>query len=212
MTAKLTPQTRLIAIVGLVLLAAVAALMVMRGGLIGSSSDEDVIASDSPVTRDAPVTPTTPAKPSTTPAKPTAVTILPGVPSPVASALQRSKVVVAALVAGGTADRVRVAEARAGARSVGASFVTLDVRKEAQAKTVSEYVGNGTTATVIVVNRPGKIANSFQAYADRAIVAQAALNAGAPGVAPKAKAKAKAGAAPKASLAPKARTKAKKRS
>lgn len=194
MTAKLTPQTRLLAVVGLVLVVAFAAMMVMRGGLLGSSSDTESAS----LPTDSKGLPATPRTRTTTPspAKPK-VTILPGVPSPIASALQRSNVVVAAIVGGATADAKRVAEARAGASSVGARFVTLDVRKEAQAKAVASYLGNGTEATVVVVNRPGKVANSFSAYADRAIIAQAAVNAGAtPKPAPargaKAKAKAKA--------------------
>lgn len=176
MTAKLTPQTRVLAILGLVLVVAFAAMMVMRGGLSGSSSD-DVAA---PVRT--PSTPTIPGigdRTTTAPARPKRIAVLPGVPSPVASALQRSRVVVAALVGGASADRTRVAEARAGAKSVGAAFVTLDVRKESQARAVSTFLGKGTSATVLVVRRPGKVANSFSAYADRAIIAQAAVNAGA---------------------------------
>lgn len=190
MTAKLTPQTRLLAVLGLVLVVAFAAMMVMRGGLLGSSSDEEVATL--PV--QAPTDPVTPVRP--TPAKspsvikPAAVKILPGVPARLASALQRSKVVVAALDGGTTADRIRLVQARAGAKSVGAAFVTLDVRREAQAKAVASFLEDGSDATVLVVNRPGKVANSFSTYVDQAIVAQAAVNAGA--VKPKAVAKSKA--------------------
>lgn len=184
MTAKLTSQTRLLAVLGLVLVVAFAAMMVMRGGLPGSSSDGEVATL--PV--QAPTDSVTPARTKArTKAPSPAVKILPGVPARLASALQRSKVVVAVLDGGTTADRIRLTEARAGAKSVGAAFVTLDVRRESQAKAVTSFLEDGSDATVLVVNRPGKIANSFSTYVDQAIVAQAAVNAGA--VKPKAAAK-----------------------
>lgn len=179
MTAKLTPQTRLLAVLGLVLVVAFAGMTIVRGGLLGSSASEPAAEVPAPsATAATPVPATT--RPAPRAAVPKHVAILPGVPGKVAGALQRSTVVVAALVGGGSADHARVVEARAGAHSVvGAAFVTIDVRKEAQARALAGFAGKESDATVLVITRPGKIANSFDSYVDRAIVAQAAVNAGA---------------------------------
>ena len=165
------PRAALIGIV--VLIAAFAALMIVRAGVIGgSSSDSTAIP--------APSSSPTPAKPvHTSPAKPTVV-LLPGLPAQIASKLRYSKVVVVSLYTGTAAgDRAAVAEARHGAREVGAGFTAVNVLDEKQARAVAAFGGPVDSPAVLVVRRPGKIVTQFTGSVDDKIVAQAAHNAGA---------------------------------
>ena len=162
-----------VALIGLVvLIAAFAALMVVRAGVIGgSSTDSTSAATPSPNTA-------TPAKPAhTTPAKPVVV-LLPGLPEQVAHGLRYSKVIVVSMYAG-PADRASVAAARAGARRAGAGFAAVNVINEANARSLSPFAGNVSTPTLLVVRRPGRIVNRLPGTVDSAIVTQAAYNAGA---------------------------------
>jgi hypothetical protein len=177
MTAKLTPHTRLLAIAGLVLAVAVAAMMVMRSGVTDSSSTGERAT---PATASRSSIATHPAKATRKHATaPKPIVILPGVPSRVGRALQHSRVVVAVVSGGGPTDHAQAVEARAGAKRAGAAFVQLDVRKEAPARSVASFAGTDGSARILVVRRPGKVVNRFRTLADRAIVAQAAVNAGA---------------------------------
>jgi len=166
------PRAALIGIV--VLIAAFAALMVVRAGVIGgSSTDSTAIATPSPSSL-------TPAKPGqTSPAKPTVV-LLPGLPAQIASKLHYSKVVVVSLYTGTAAgDRAAVAEARHGAREVGAGFTAVNVLDEKQARAVAAFGGPVDSPAVLIVRRPGKIVTQFTGSVDGKVVAQAAHNAGA---------------------------------
>ena len=166
------PRAALIGIV--VLIAAFAALMVVRAGVIGGSST-DSTSTATP----APSSSLTPAKPVLTPAKPTVV-LLPGLPAQIASKLRYSKVVVVSLYTGTAAgDRAAVAEARSGAREVGAGFTAVNVLDEKQARAVAAFGGPVDSPAVLVVRRPGKIVTQFTGAVDGKIVAQAAHNAGA---------------------------------
>ncbi len=165
------PRAALIGIV--VLIAAFAALMVVRAGVIGgSSTDSTPVAVPSP-------SPVTPSKPAQTPAKPTVV-LLKGLPAPIASKLHYSKVVVVSLYTGTAAgDRAAVAQARSGAHEVGAGFTAINVLDEKLARSVVGFGGPADSPAVLVVRRPGKIVAQFTGSVDGKVVAQAARNAGA---------------------------------
>ena len=190
-------QNRKLVLVGLGVIALAVALLVIRPLLLGSSDEATTISS----TKVAPPASSAPApKPAIdavpTPSKPR-VKILPGVPAPVGAALQRKPVVVVSLYV--NRSSASLAQARKGAATSGAGFVTVNLLREPQAKAVSGFAGANTSSTeTLVVQRPGKIVNRFPGYVDRAIVAQAAVNAGAHPPKPKpAKNKAKAAAGAK---------------
>ena len=164
------------AVIGLaVLIAAFAALMVVRTGVIGGDSTDST-----PLATPAPGTPSTPSKPkAATPAKP-AVVLLPGLPAQIASKLRYSKVVVVSLYASnGAGDGDAVASARSGAREVGAGFTAINVLNEKQARELTGFGGPVDSPSVLIVRRPGKIVTQFPGVVDSTVVAQAALNAGA---------------------------------
>lgn len=163
------PRVALIGIVALI--AAFAALMVVRSGVINGSSTESTIA---PAPTQIPRTTST--KPSAAPK----VVLLPGLPAPVASKLRYSKVVVVSLYTGTSAgDRSAVATSRSGAREVGAGFTAVNVLDEKQALAFAKFGGPVDSPAVLVVRRPGKIVAEFTGAVDDKIVAQAARNAGA---------------------------------
>jgi hypothetical protein len=177
MTVKISPQVRLLGLLGLGLVAALAAVMVLRGGLLGSSTDTETPAPS--IAR-----PDTPAKPSAdpatpAPAKPT-IKLLPGLPQPVDQALRVSRVVVVSVYAGpSAADRSVAGKVRSAAQGVGAGFVALNAFDERNAKELEPFAGATSVPAVLVVRRPGNVVKRFEGYVDPAVVAQAARNAGA---------------------------------
>jgi len=176
MTAKLSPQTRLFALVGLAAIVALAAMMAFRSGVIGGSSSSDSLSPTAPPKTSTVPTPT--PKP-TTPAKPKVV-LLPDLPAQVASKLRQSRVVVVSLYTGTAAlDRSAAAEAKAGAKRAGSGFLAVNVLEEKKARAMQQFVGAISTPSVLVVRRPGKIVTRIEAVTDSKVVAQAARNAGA---------------------------------
>ena len=160
------------AFIGLaVLIAAFAALMVVRAGVIGGSTDAVPVATPSPNV----VTPAKPVQPVS--AKPRVV-LLPDLPAQVRHKLLYSKVIVVSLYAG-SADRATIASARKGARTSGAGFASINVIDDRNARAVATFAGEVSSPTLLVVRRPGKIVNRFPGTVDSAIVTQAAHNAGA---------------------------------
>ncbi len=149
-----------------------AALLVVRPILLGPK-DETTAA---PPATTLPRTPVTPAKP--TPARPRLL-LLPGLPKPVDHGLRSKQVVVVALTVGHQATGPLFGQARKGAHAAGAGFVTLDLTRERNAQSTLAFAGADTSGGLLVVQRPGKIVNRFEGYVDSAIVAQAAVNAGA---------------------------------
>ena len=120
----------------------------------------------------------TPLKPAghTTPK----IVLTPGLPAPVAHALRYSKVVVLSVYVGQSQqDRVWVAKARKGDRSVGACFVAVNVGADRPAAQINSFVGTVSSPSMIVVKRPGRIVTTIAGPVDETIVAQAAHNAGA---------------------------------
>ena len=177
MTTAAPIQTRIALLLGIVAALGLAAFMLMRSG---GGSDEPVAAA--PIARTPAAKPAAAPKPTTqnrvTPAKPTIV-LNPGLPANLAKALRRERVVVAAVYAPGAGYLAAVAQARAGAREVGAGFVTLNVLREQQARALEALVGPISDPSVLVFERPGTVALRLDGYADSTLVAQAAQNAGA---------------------------------
>jgi hypothetical protein len=101
-----------------------------------------------------------------------------GLPSSIASALQRREVVVVSLYAPNLPlDDMALQEARAGASAVGAGFVALNVLNESQARPLAELLGSLEDPAVLVFKRPGDVFLRLTGYADQQTVAQAAANA-----------------------------------
>jgi hypothetical protein len=174
MTAKLSPQTRVFALVGLATIIALAAMMALRSGVIGGSSSSDTASlTTPPKTQPAPNrTPATPAKPK--------VVLLPDLPAQVASKLRQSRVVVVSLYTGtAPLDRSAVGEAKAGAKQAGSGFLAINVLDDKKARAMQDFVGAVSTPAVLVVRRPGKVVTRIEAVTDSKVVAQAARNAGA---------------------------------
>ena len=163
------PRPALIGIVALV--AAFAALMVVRTGVLGGSSSTAVPT--------APATAPAPVKASATPAVPKVV-LLPGLPSDVAHALRFSRVVVVSLYIGqAPGDHASVTQARLGARAAGAGFVAVNVGSDRKAGSIASFVGPVSPPSMLVVRRPGKIVTRISGPVESAVVTQAAHNAGA---------------------------------
>jgi hypothetical protein len=103
-----------------------------------------------------------------------------GLPIQIMVALRSHNVVVVSLWgAGGKIDEMSRDEAAAGAASVGAGFVSLNVLargREAEALTLK--LGTMLRApTVLLFTSGGKLANTLEGFRDRETVAQSALNA-----------------------------------
>lgn len=168
--------TRMLVLLGAAAVALAAFFFAVRPVLLKDSGSPSAAAV--PTTR--PATPArTPARPAAKPGTKPAIRLLPGLPANVARALRREPVVVAAVWAPRTGDAQALAQARAGAREVGAGFVVLSVLAERQAKVVEKLVGPISDPSVLVFKRPGRIVLRFDGFADAAVVAQAAHNAGA---------------------------------
>ncbi|HVC87691.1 MAG TPA: hypothetical protein VNC40_09730 [Gaiellaceae bacterium] len=127
-----------------------------------------------------PTTPTTPAAPQSTPSNPVHVvppTVDPLLPAPLRSALERYPVVVAGFYnPDSPVDSRTIEEARAGAATAHAGFVSVNVLNDAVAGPLTALLPSGQILPnpgFIVYTRPGKIAYRSDGYLDRAGVAQA---------------------------------------
>ena len=103
-----------------------------------------------------------------------------GLPMQIMVALRSHNVVVVSLWgSGGTIDAMSRDEAAAGAASVGAGFVSLNVLdrgRDAEALTLK--LGTMLRApTVLLFTSGGKLANTLEGFRDRETVGQSALNA-----------------------------------
>jgi hypothetical protein len=199
MSLTLSPQLRLIALIGALAALLLAGTMFF---LTRSGGDESTGVSDAelaqalaplgtPKTAAAaakpavkPVAKTPAAKPKATKtqaAKAAPAVTAEGVPWAIAQALRRDPVVVVSLFAGGAeVDRYTVDEARAGAKSAGAGFVSLDVLAERNAEPLATFLGGVVEPPVVLVyQRPTALHLRFDGFVDRDTVAQAAQDAGA---------------------------------
>ncbi|MEI7760707.1 MAG: hypothetical protein WCJ67_08045 [Thermoleophilia bacterium] len=170
-TSARIPRPALIAIA--VLLAAFAALMIARvvhpGRPASSSAALHAPAPNAP-----------PVKTRSAPNSKPRIALLPDLPVAVAHALRYSKViVVSAYIGQAPGDHPAVTEARKGALSAGAGFVAVNVGNDNVAAAFSSFIGPVTPPAMLIVRRPGRILTRISGQVESAIVAQAALNAGA---------------------------------
>jgi hypothetical protein len=175
-TTTLSPPIRLLAIVGVIAVVGLGVLLLAHNRSASSSSTPSISSPTTPT--HSRVTPAT--KPVVKPVRPK-VALLPNLPRPVAHALRNSKVVVVVLFShGATGDGSAVGQARTGAKSARSGFTAINVANEKIARALGTFAGAAVSPpAVLIVKRPGKIVNQFSGYADSAIIAQAALNAGA---------------------------------
>lgn len=197
MSLTLSPQIRLIALLGAAaaLVFAVAMLLLTRGGDADTSAVSEAElaealtpletpskAATKPSAPSAVQAPAAKAKPTKQPrVRPVPLVTKDGVPWAIAQALRRDSVVVVSLFAGGAeVDRFTIDEARAGARSAGAGFVALDVLAKRNAEPVATLLhGVVEPPAVLVYRRPAALFLKFDGFVDRDTVAQAAQDAGA---------------------------------
>jgi hypothetical protein len=126
------------------------------------------------------VKPAVTSKPKAKPAKPVParVAVLPGLPWPLAQALRKHELVVMALFdPQARTDVITVAEAAVGAEVAHAGFVPLDVLDQRAAGPLLRQLGVLPDPAVLVYRRPGKLVARFDGFADRDTVAQAVANA-----------------------------------
>ena len=192
MTLSVSPQMRLVALLGGVAALGLAAFM-----FLGHSSPGSTQAALTPAERSAmharskhePRSTPAPkrvapaphkATPMPAPAKPArpAIAVLPGLPPDLASSLRRHELVVVSLYdPQARVDRISLAEASAGAAVAHAGFVPLNVLDQRQAGPLMTQLGVLPDPAVLVYRRPGKLVARFDGFADRDTVAQAVINA-----------------------------------
>ena len=187
-------QLRLNVILPIVLFAVLAVgvglFTLTRGQGSSSAADESQL---SVIHRPAPVSPAKTAKPRTPtkpvqsakpkpvkPAKPAkpVVKLNAGLPPALARALTSHRVAVVSFVTPDSGiDEMAAMEAAAGARAVGAAFVTVDVSRERSARPFSLMLGVLKAPSVLIFKRPGELFVQLDGFADLDTVAQAADNA-----------------------------------
>ena len=190
MTLSVSPQMRLVALLGGVAALGLAAFM-----FLGHSSPGSTQATLTPAERSA-MHAKSKHKPRSTPApkrvaphkaiskpapaKPArpAIAVLPGLPPDLARSLRRHELVVVSLYdPQARVDRISLAEASAGASVAHAGFVPLNVLDQRQAGPLMTQLGVLPDPAVLVYRRPGKLVARFDGFADRDTVAQAVINA-----------------------------------
>jgi hypothetical protein len=102
-----------------------------------------------------------------------------GLPSALASALLRDRVVVVSLFAPNVElDDVAMREAKAGAADAGVGFVAVNVLEESQSRPLTKLLGVLEDPAVLVFRSPSELVTRFSGFADKQTVFQAARNAG----------------------------------
>lgn len=183
----------LLPIVLLAVLATGIGLFILTRSQETSTASDDASLSSLPRPARTPVTPAptaaaTPradgrAKPKPKPARPAKpakpkVKLTAGLPPALARALTSRRVAVVSLMTPDAGvDELATMEAAAGARAAGASFVTVDVSRERQARPFAVMLGVLEAPTVLVFKRPGELFVRLDGFADLDVVAQAADNA-----------------------------------
>jgi hypothetical protein len=170
-TLELSTPVKVIALAGLILVLAAGGFASYTVAMRHKQADEQVVS----------VPAHTPAQHGATvhfSQTPKPIVLDADLPAPVHQALRSSREVVAVLTAQGVpGDSDNVAEARLGARAAHVAFTVLDVTRETVAAPLAAWAPNAVDGTVLVVQRPGKVAVELDGYADRQMVEQAALDA-----------------------------------
>ena len=199
MGSKVSQPVRIVALVGLLGALALGAGFALLGKSAGSSAppklikplhgDHGAAAAAKPVVAAAHKAKTTVAVKAHAKAKPVApkpehpavaVVQLPdnGLPAVVNQALLTHAVVVVSLYdPQALVDSASLGEAEAGAKLANAGFVPLNVLTEAQAQPLAKKLGVLPDPALLVFRRPGDLVFRMNGFADRATVAQAAVNA-----------------------------------
>ena len=131
----------------------------------------------------APATATTPAAPATTPAPTISAetTVSSGIPAALAAQLRKFPVVVIAIYdPQSQVDAIAFAEAQAGAKAAKAGFLPVDVLDDKIVAPITALLPGGGLLPdpgVLIFQRPGTLVTQFNGFADRDMVAQAAVNA-----------------------------------
>jgi hypothetical protein len=201
MTLTVSPQIRLVALIGALAAAGLAVFMFTMGGP-ASSVEAGSAPTIKPLyngrkvpvhpkatkpvahkpTATAKPVPAKPAKHQVAPAKPPAAPKAPivsanGLPLVLVTALEHHSVVVVALYdPQSRVDGISLAEAGAGAAAAQAGFVPLNVLDASQAGPLMKLLGVLPDPAVLVYRRPGDLVARFDGFADRDTVAQAATN------------------------------------
>ena len=195
MTLTVSPQIRLVALLGGIAALGLALFMLTAGRSSSGSTAASVgtikplhpvrklgthgtvkkaVAKPKPHVR--PAATHTP-KPAPEPAAPK-LALLTGLPSHLAAALRKHDVVVVTLFdPQARVDGITLAEASAAAAVSRAGFVPLNVLDQHEAGPLVRELGVLPDPAVLVYRRPGKLVARFDGFADRDTVAQAVANA-----------------------------------
>ena len=189
MELSISPQMRVVALVGLLAVFALAGGMLFLTRSQAAAPEGELSASElsqalQPVTKAKPaaVAPTrTPAAVKAKPApaaKPRPLVNEDGVPTAIVAALRRSPAAVVALTARGSQiDRTTLAEAKAGARAAGVPYVQIDVLNAQLGRAIARTFGVVEPPATLIYKRPTALFLTLEGYADSATIAQAAENA-----------------------------------
>lgn len=184
MDTTISPQVRLLALIGLLAAVALAAGMFFLTRSQASSDTAEPLPRLTLKTPAPKVAPKAAVKSAGKPvAKPKPRKSRPavapnGLPTPIADALRRSPVVVVALYAGDAAvDRIARAETQAGARDARAGFVAINAFDRRRSEALALKTGVLEAPAVLVFSRPARLAVHIDGFADRLTVAQAAAAA-----------------------------------
>ncbi|HUH15225.1 MAG TPA: hypothetical protein VML35_05020 [Gaiellaceae bacterium] len=197
MDTQISPQVRLVAIIGLVAALAGGGGIVFMNRTAAADAVEPaaqdvtqnaallpVPAEPKPKAEPAPAQKAAPPKPvpAAEPAEPAPTVDEHGLPLSISAALKRSEIVVVTLFApGGTVDGLALAEARAGAREAGAAFVAVNVLERTQGIAIARLLGVAESPATLVYRSPADLAFRFDGFADLVTVAQGVTNARALG-------------------------------
>jgi hypothetical protein len=196
-TLTLSPQVRIVALLGVLITVLIGGGMTMlgRGGdteatphainphPFGTKAKPRAVApAEKPaVTAGKPgktVAPSVPKAPRRPPAMVAALKA--GLPMPIAKALGEHPVVVVSLYNPySQVDGISFAEARAGAQLAGVGFAPLNVLSRAHVGKLTEQLGLLPNPGILIYVRPAALAARFTGFTDKETVAQAAQNAGA---------------------------------
>jgi hypothetical protein len=185
---SISPQMRVVALVGLLAVLALAGGMMFLTRSQSAAPESELSASElsqalRPVTKAKPAPAATPAR---TPAavapkpvaKPRPLVNEDGVPTAIVDALRRSPAAVVALTARGSSiDRMTLAEAQAGARAAGVPYVQIDVLNAQLGRAIARTFGVVEPPATLIYQRPTALFLKLDGYADSATIAQAAENA-----------------------------------
>jgi hypothetical protein len=174
-TLELSTPVKVVALAGLILVLAAGGFASYTVAMRHKQAGEQVVSvpAQTPAKHGSTVHFSQTAKPAPKP-----IVLDANLPAAVHQALRSSREVVAVLTAPGVpGDSDNVAEARLGARAAHVGFTVLDVTRETVAAPLATWAPNAVDGSVLVVQRPGKVAVELDGYADRQMVEQAALDA-----------------------------------